>query len=1021
MLFELEKLNVELLRNPDTMIFLVSNKSEKKELRKTITQIKKKFPFLEKYKIEAKYKSEEIKEIDDLVYLDKKKEFYNTKLITIGQLIEVTSSITRTQKVMYKMKFKVPEKYSIFEAMYIKNEELDSEDIELNKYYIINGSIKRDGNTIENEKFMKKSYKMLGIEAYEFWIKEMRKVDYEEEEEEDHEFPRYPLHCHTKGSMRDAMIDEERVKKAFKSGKLGSFAITDHRDTMSFLDFKRAFGKDNYPILAGVEAEVFDDLSENFNYEEDIHACKRYHMVLIGNQQDIELEYKGKKFKANESIRAFNTLISNANIKYYSVPTKENKGGDGEFANYRRPIMSLKEVLEYRNKGILKIGSACIMGTVRYYWMKNDMENFKKYFDIVDWVEIHPVHNEIFMTTSNVFPEITKREQIVAKNLELYQYCKKMGKDVVFSDDAHVINKKDRQLRSLYKQGEIAKIAKEVNKDVLEKLSIEERARAIRAFEEDFAEEKQPFLHSYSEMVSELKLQGFKDEEIEDMYQTEKRISLSFPKLQDMTLIPNVSLLPEFPGVNAKIEVPRIAKKFAIKKWSTDGTFESINKVIKDRLDLEINALATRNYEFLYYSAMWLVKQSVNKGYLVGSRGSVGSSLLAYCMEISENNPLKPHYHCDKCKKIEWMKDEFKYGVDYKNKKCECGGTLKGDGLNIEFSSFLGYKHDKVPDIDLNFSSDDWDSNNPIQTQVIQDLKTIYEETKSLVRAGAPGYTGEAAILANTLSKILNVKDKVKREVFDPLGIARELTGIFDQVGQHPGGILVWDHEEGAPDYNYGFAIVRAVKQNSSAFTYVASIDYHPLEEFCPKLDILAKADPALVKTLMDETGTEEIILNNMQYNDPKIIAAINNIKIILPNPKDINELYYKQGTLGIPELGTPFIRNAIELCKPESFTDIVKVQGLTHGTGVLELAKPLLEEGYSLEDIPWTTRDFMFSFFYKKYGLDPEKAFKGIEFIRKGKWKAMPQELKDYLKEKLPKWVYNSVSQIVYLFPSAQ
>ena len=1021
MKFNLEVLNLEITRFPNKITLIIEEKSHKKEARALIRKIKKDFPGLKEYEFDVKFESAEIKRVNNVVMLDKKKQYYNSEILTIGKLIDLEKKETG-KGTLLKMKFKVPDKYATFECM--KMDRKNETDLNKDKYYMISATIKRDKNTEEKDKYLKKSQKMLGIETYEMWANSVREIDYVEKNDiEEHEIKRYPLHCHTKRSIKDAMIDEKRIERAFESGKLGTFAITDHRETNAFVDYKRYFQKKDYHIIAGLEAEVFDDTKEDFNYEKDIDTCNRYHLVLINNAKDTEIPYKGKMIKVNEGIRAFNTLITNANIKYYSTPSKETKlqqEADGEFKTSRKAIMSLKEILEYKEKGILKLGSACIMGTVRQYWFKNNIEKFEKYIKLLDWVEIHPIHNEDFLIKNEFYKDINSKEDIAKKNRALYEYCKANNIDVIFADDAHVINKEDRILRSLFKKGEIAKFSSLVKKDVLEKMSEKDREKAIKDFNDDLAIERQPFLHSHGEMKKELTEQGFTEEQIKDMLETEKRISLGFPRLQDITLIPNVNLLPEFPGVDAKKEVKKIALEFALKKWAKNNDYETIDPIIKDRLKLEINALAERNYEFLYYSAMWLVQQSLKKGYIVGSRGSVGSSLLAYAMGISENNPLKPHYLCNKCKKIEWIDTITRKGVDYKDKACECGGTLEGDGLDIEFSSFLGYKHDKVPDIDLNFASVDLESDYPIQLQVMDDLKKVYTETKNLIRAGTSSYSGTDSIIANQISKIIGVKEMVENEEFEPFGIANELEGIYNNSGQHAGGLLVWDDqahgEEEAFDFKYGFGLLLS---GDGSKGLVSSIEYKPLEEFVPKLDILSKADPTYIKIMMEETGTEDFILNKMKYNDPKVARLMTDITVILPKEK-AKELYYKQGTLGVPELNTVNTRKAIETCNPKNFSDLTRLEGLTHGTGVFESAKPLLESGTLLEEIPWCLRDEMFIFFVKKWKMDPAKSFKAIEYIRKGKWKIMDQELKDHLKDNLPTWVYDAVSRIEYLFPMA-
>lgn len=315
-----------------------------------------------------------------------------------------------------------------------------------------------------------------------------------------------------------------------------------------------------------------------------------------------------------------------------------------------------------------------------------------------------------------------------------------------------------------------------------------------------------------------------------------------------------------------------------------------------------------------------------------------------------------------------------------------------------------------------NFAGEDLDNDSSIQLEVMEELQKVFPNIKQSIRSGTISTHAVKGLKEKVLHKIPKISEHIKNEDFDIDGVALELEGVYSNSGQHAGGILVWDSDF---DVNYCFAF-NWVGEFGKLKTVTNSIDYHKIENFIPKLDMLGKKDPALLKVLIEQTNTKKE-MDNLQFNDEKIYKALVDLSEILPNKEKINDISYKSGTMGVPELGTTFVRGVIETCKPKNFTDMIRIEGLTHGTMVYELAKPLIEEGMKLDEIPWCTRDEMFYYFYKVYDIDPEKAFKAIEFIRKGKWHKAPKELDDILKDKLPQWVYENVTKIKYLFPSAQ
>ena len=630
--FELYKVRIVTTSDSSRQItfYFDESKISRREGANIIRKCKKDWPFLKDGNTIVKtdcfenfYEKFEDK-TDDLILLNKKRSFDGKKIKTYGKFVgfeevKAKKRTTGEDLYIYTLHFRVPKEKAKFDSVLFSDEPLDiNSKFKEGTYYVLKGKI--EFNEFATKK-LKTYYRHAGMKSYNFniYFKDYPEIEIDETKFEKQEIGRNILHAHTIYSRNDAFIKFNDIKEAFKQGMLNAFAITDHRESRGFLDAQATFKGTDYKVIPGLEAEVFDDTIPGF----DLNTCPRYHMVLLIKTEDSYFNYKGKDIKVNEGFKALNELITDANLKYYSEPTREFKTqqeADGEFKSSSKPLMSLKSILEYKEKGYLTIGSACIAGTVRKYWFQQDMEKFKKYFDIVDWVEIHPLHNESFTIESKMFPLIKTLDDIKNMNKKLVEFCIEHDKPFIFGDDAHVATKEDRVIRQYFKMGEIAKFStvikrfKDTEDEKLKKQLLDE-------FLKDNAEEKQPFMHSYPQMKEELLNQGFSEDIIQKFLDNEKNIAEQCPSIQDITLVPKVMITPGFPGVDLKKEIPELAWKFVIKKWSTDGTLDTVDPIIVDRVKTELKAIDAKDYEVLYYFARFLVQKSLEKGYIVGSRG----------------------------------------------------------------------------------------------------------------------------------------------------------------------------------------------------------------------------------------------------------------------------------------------------------------------------------------------------------------------------------------------------------------
>ncbi|AHB36552.1 PolC-type DNA polymerase III [Spiroplasma apis] len=689
------------------------------------------------------------------------------------------------------------------------------------------------------------------------------------------------------------------------------------------------------------------DLFRNNPYEEENHKRVRGHHlnIIAKNQEGLKDLYK---------------IISLSHTKNFLGSPKIFKSA----------------ILEFKNRNNILIGDGCVNGMVFDYARTGTKKMLREAISLLDYIEIQPL---------SVYKKLIQVGDLTLEDLKFYlkliiTEAKNLNKLVVATSDAHYVDPDKKIIRDIY-----------INTKGLGGVY-----HPLYDFKQRVKDNPDQHLRTTSEMLKEF--EWLDDEELV------RELVITNPNLIAEVIDSGIcpikfgSFPPNIDDVDKMLEDE--CYKNARSLYG-----EVLPEIVEKRLQKELESIIKHGFAVVYWISHLLVKKSHEDGYLVGSRGSVGSSFVATTSNITEVNPLKAHYRCPNCKYSDFnTPPEVKCGYDLEKKVCpECNNEMIGDGHDIPFETFLGFDGDKVPDIDLNFSGE-------YQPIAHNFTKEMFGEN-NVFRAGTISTVADKTAYGFTMGyfeKKFENQSQIRKVEIERL--ANLCTGVKRTTGQHPGGIIILPKEYEIED----FTPVNYPADDDTSEWKTTHFDFHSIHDNLLKMDILGHVDPTALRMLYDLTGVNPITIPT---NDKKVYSLFSNLSALDINSDEL--LGESTGAIGLPEFGTQFVRNMLKETKPQTFADLVQISGLSHGTDVyVGNAQSLIKDGTANISTVIGCRDDIMVYLMSM-NLDASTSFKIMESVRKGK--GLNKEWIDMMKaHSVPDWYINSCLKIKYMFPKA-
>lgn len=722
---------------------------------------------------------------------------------------------------------------------------------------------------------------------------------------------------------------------------------------------------DDVAHRADYDAEVLASVFTLMVYE--IMADKKYNLMDIA-AMEIEQGYK-VQFPMHITLLAKNKMGLKNMFKVVS---------EANTIYYHRGSRILRERLEHFRDGIL-FGSSCYGGEVFDTALYGNDEKLEKAILFYDYIEIQPLDDYYHLVDRGKVDHV---DTIISAIQRIIAFSKKHNKLIVATGDVHFVEPRDKLYRDVFISNPT--------------IGINHTAHPLCNRKNPKAYNPLQYFRTTEEM---LQCYPYLDDDTTFEYVVTNTNKIA-DMIDDIQPVHDKLFTPHIDGADENLRA--LCYENAHKLYG-----EQLPEIVSKRLEKELDNIIKHGFGVIYYISHKLVKKSNDDGYLVGSRGSVGSSFVATMSDITEVNPLPPHYVCLSCCYNEFVEEGIvANGYDLPNKQCpKCGNLLKGEGHNIPFETFLGFEADKVPDIDLNFSGE-------YQAVAHEYTKVLFGEDK-VFRAGTISTVAEKTAYgyARGYAELMNLDDTMRSVELER--IATGCGGVKRTTGQHPGGIIVIPNDMDV----YDFTPVQFPADDLGATWKTTHFDFHAIHDNVLKLDILGHVDPTVIRALQDATGIDP---KTIPTNDEKVMSLFNSTEAM---NIDLSFMDCKTGALGLPEFGTTFVRGMLEQTQPKSFSDLVVISGLSHGTDVyLGNAEVLIKEGVCTLSEVIGCRDDIMVYLIEK-GLSNKDSFDIMEVVRKGNSAAIFPErnYEQIMKENnVPQWYIDSCKKIKYMFPKA-